>query len=210
MQSRAVVTVVIIEDDHVLRETYLALINSEPGFEVLAAYNSFEEAQETIRSNDPDVILLDIELGGISGIDAVTMLRNIVPRSQIVMLTVHHAEEGVFRALSNGAVGYLTKDISIDKMISSIRAVVEGGVPMSDNIARLVVQSFRRNTNSPLSERQSEILEMIAQGKSRGQIADELNIDGETVKSHVKNIYLKLEVNSKVEAIQKAKALKLF
>lgn len=203
------ISITIIEDDHVLRETYSALIGGEPGFRVASAYNSFEEARNTVAADDPDVILLDIELGGLSGIDAVKQLKHLTPRSQIVMLTVHDGEEGVLKALSNGAVGYLTKNISIDKMISSIRAVVSGGVPFSDNIARMVIQTFRKNTDSPLSVRQTEILEMMAQGKSRGQIAAELNIDGETVKSHVKNIYLKLDAESKADAIKKAKALKL-
>lgn len=209
MMDKDLISVAIIEDDHVLRETYAALIDSEPGFMVVSAYNSFEQSAEEIGADDPDVILLDIELGGLSGIEAVTHLKQLSPRSQIVMLTVHQHEEGVLKALSNGAVGYLTKDISIDKMLSSIRTVVSGGVPLSDNIARMVIQTFHKNPNSPLSERQTEILKLMAQGKGRGEIANELNIDGETVKSHVKNIYIKLEVGSKVEAIQKARALKL-
>ncbi|SKB50488.1 response regulator [Daejeonella lutea] len=209
MKDKDLIRVTIIEDDHVLRETYAALIDSEPGFIVVSSYNSYEQSAAEIGADDPDVILLDIELPGLSGIEAVTHLKQLTPRSQIVMLTVHQFEEGVLKALSNGAIGYLTKDISIEKMLSSIRTVVSGGVPLSDNIARMVIQTFHKNPNSPLSERQTEILKLMSQGKGRGEIANELNIDGETVKSHVKNIYLKLEVGSKVEAIQKAKALKL-
>ncbi len=207
--NKGTTTIVIIEDDHILRETYATLIDGEPGFNVVGAYNSYEEARSHIQNIDPDVILLDIELAGISGIEAVPRLKKLVPRSQIVMLTVHNSEGGVFKALANGAVGYLTKDLSMTKMINSIKGVADGGVPMSDNIARMVIDSFRKNPQSPLSERQSQILEMMSQGKSRGQIAKELNIDGETVKSHVKNIYLKLDATSKADAILKAKALKL-
>jgi DNA-binding NarL/FixJ family response regulator len=127
----------------------------------------------------------------------------------ILMLTVHDSEEIVFRALGQGASGYLTKNSPAVKIIESIRDLVNGGGSMSANIAQIVIRSFQRNTNTPLSRRETQILEEIARGKNRRNIAGELFIDNETVKSHIKNIYAKLNVHSRADAIKRAKENKL-
>ena len=126
-----------------------------------------------------------------------------------MILTVYESEKLIFEALANGASGYLTKNTASAKIIESIKEVVDGGGPMSINIARMVIKSFQKNQASPLSKRETQILLMVSQGKSRFQIADELEIDWETVKSHLKNVYTKLDVNSKSEAIKAARDEKL-
>jgi DNA-binding NarL/FixJ family response regulator len=153
--------------------------------------------------------MLDIELPGTNGIDATLWIKKKLPKSYIIMLTVYESEEQIFNALSNGASGYLTKNSPIAKIIDSIREVCEGGGPMSTNVARMVIKSFQKNQQSPLSKRETQILEMVSEGKSRSQIANDLFIDSETVKTHLKNVYVKLDVNSKADAIKAARKDKL-
>jgi DNA-binding NarL/FixJ family response regulator len=203
------IRIVIIEDDEVIRNGYAFLIGKETGFHVVQAYGSFEEAAKNIVADDPEVILLDIELPGTNGIDALPKLKKLLPSALVLILTVYDSEKLIFDALANGASGYLTKNSSASKIVESIREVNEGGGPMSINIARMVIKSFQRNQNSPLSKRETQILELVGTGKSRSQIAKELFIDLETVKSHIKNIYLKLDVNSRSDALRAARQNKL-
>jgi DNA-binding NarL/FixJ family response regulator len=199
------ITVGIIEDDATIRNGYAYLIGNTPGYKIAGSYPSFEDASKKIANDNPDVILLDVELPGINGIDAIPKLKKLVPDAYILILTVYEQDLLIFRALGNGASGYLTKNTPPEKIISAIHEVMEGGGPMSAHIARMVIRSFQRNEASPLTRRETEILEQIATGKSRKRIADELFIDLETVKSHIKNIYHKLDVHSKADAIKTAK-----
>lgn len=199
------INVCIIEDDATIREGYEYLINDTSGYKVVGSYSSYENAAKKIAKDNPDVILLDVELPGLSGIDAIPKIKKIVPEAHILILTVYEQDILIFRALGNGAAGYLTKNTPHEKIINSIREVMTGGGPMSANIARMVIQSFQRNEESPLTRRETEILEQISTGKSRKRIAEELFIDLETVKSHIKNIYSKLDVHSKADAIKTAR-----
>ena len=202
-------SIVIIEDDDVLRNAYAMLINDIEGFHVVNSYGSFEDASKTIINDNPTVVMLDIELPGTNGIEAILWIKKKLPKSYIIMLTVYESEEQIFNALSNGASGYLTKNSPIAKIIDSIREVCEGGGPMSTNVARMVIKSFQKNQQSPLSKRETQILEMVSEGKSRSQIANDLFIDSETVKTHLKNVYVKLDVSSKADAIKAARKDKL-
>lgn len=203
------IRIVIIEDDQIIREGYALLIGQTDGYQVVNSYVSFDEAAKSIADDAPDVVLLDIELPGTNGIQAIPKLKRMLPHVYIVILTVYESEKTIFEALANGASGYLTKNTPASKIVESIREVKEGGGPMSVNIARMVIKSFQRNQESPLSRRETQILEQIADGKSRSQIARDLFIDLETVRSHIKNIYLKLDVNSRADAIKTAKENKL-
>lgn len=209
MSSQDAIKVVIIEDDEVIRGGYAFLIGKEAGFHVVNSYPSFNEAVKSIATDDPDVVLLDIELPGINGIQALPKLKKILPSAFVLILTVYDSEKLIFDALANGASGYLTKNSSPSKIVESIREVKEGGGPMSINIARMVINSFRRNQDTPLSKRETQILELVGNGKSRSQIAKELFIDLETVKSHIKNIYMKLDVNSRADALRAARENRL-
>jgi DNA-binding NarL/FixJ family response regulator len=199
------IRVSIIEDDITIQTAYSYLIGEDERFLVVSAYNCYETAQNKIASDQPDVILLDIELPGIKGVDAIHKIKKRLPDVQILMLTIYDNEDIVFKALSNGAAGYLTKDTKAEKLLESIFEIANGGSPMSASIARTVIASFQKNEHTPLTLRETEILEFIAGGKSRGKIAKELFIDVETVKSHIRNIYFKLNVHSRDEAIKKAK-----
>lgn len=195
----------LIEDDETIREGYEYLIGNNEGYKITGSFASFEDAAKKIARCEPDVILLDVELPGISGIDAIPKLKKLVPDAHIIILTVYEQELMIFRALAGGASGYLTKDTPHKKILTSIKEAMDGGGPMSSNIARMVIQSFQRSEESPLTPRETEILEQISTGKSRKRIAEELFIDLETVKSHIKNIYSKLNVHSKADAIKLAK-----
>lgn len=203
------ITIVIIEDDAVIRESYEFLINSTIGYKVINTHSSYEEAAKSLLPDNPDVILLDLELPGKNGIDAIPDLKQLLPEVYILVLTVYENEDAVFNALRNGASGYLTKNTSSSKIIEAIREVVHGGGPMSAPIAGLVIKSLHKNIDSPLTRREAQILEMFADGKSRTVIASELFVDPETIKTHVKNIYFKLNVHSKADAIRAARINKL-
>lgn len=203
------IQIVVIEDDEIIREGYSLLISQSEGYRVVNSYASFDEAVKTIADDFPDVILLDIEMPGTNGIQAIPKLKRMLPHTYILILTVYESEKMIFDALANGASGYLTKNTPAAKIVESIREVKDGGGPMSVNIARMVIKSFQKNQESPLSKRETQILEQVAGGKSRSQIAKDLFIDLETVRSHIKNIYLKLDVNSRADAIKAAKENKL-
>jgi DNA-binding NarL/FixJ family response regulator len=203
------IKIVIIEDDQIIREGYALLIGQAEGYQVVNTYASFDEAAKNIVNDAPAVILLDIELPGTNGIEAIPKLKKLVPHVHILILTVYESEKLIFEALTNGASGYLTKNTAPSKIVESVKEVNEGGGPMSVNIARMVIRSFQRNQESPLSKRETQILEQIADGKSRSQVAKELFIDLETVRTHIKKIYMKLDVNSRADAIRLAKQNKL-
>ena len=201
--------IAIIEDDKVIRDSYVFLLENEPGFIVTGSYSSYEEAQNKLIDDFPDIILLDVQLPGVRGVDVIPKLKKLLPKTHVLILTVYESEDIIFTALKNGASGYLTKNVHTDKIIESIKEVMNGGGAMSAGIAKLVMQSFQKNKSSPLTKRETEVLEAISNGKSRRKIANELIIDIETVKTHIKNIYFKLDVNSRDEAIKIAKKNKL-
>lgn len=203
------IKIVIIEDDETIRTGYTFLIGNTEGYDVVNAYASYDEAANHLTADRPDVILLDIELPGTNGIEALPKIKKMLPHCYVLILTVYESQKQIFDALANGASGYLTKGTPAVKIIESIKEVKEGGGPMSVNIARMVIASFMKNQDSPLSKRETQILELVVEGKSRSQIAKELFIDLETVRSHIKNIYLKLDVNSRADAIKTARENKL-
>lgn len=200
------IRIVLIEDDELIRGSLSFLINQSAKFKVVNTYAGAEIALKHLQEDDPYIVLLDIELPGMSGIEAIPKIKAAVDQVNIIMLTVFDDPDKVFRALENGAAGYLTKDTPPEKIIASMEEVLSGGGPMSTAIAKMVVLSFQKNTDSPLTKRETEILKQISEGKTRIQIAQELFIDLETVKSHLKNIYAKLAVHSRADAIRQAKS----
>ena len=209
MSNKYPIRVVIVEDDDLIRNGFVSLLASSNRFECIANYSNCEFAIKNLMKDNPQVILMDIELPGISGIEGIAKIKKINQSVDIITVTIHSDDNKVFQALCAGACGYLTKNVSPEKLMDSIEEAYDGGAPMSTSIARMVVQSFQRNIKSPLSPRETEVLQLLAKGKSYTMIASELFIDKETVRSHIKNIYIKLEVNSKAQAIEKATKEKL-
>ena len=205
MNNMTEARVVIIEDDQTIREGYTYLINNTSPYLVINTYPSFDVAKHKIVKDNPDVIILDIQMSGTNGIDALPVLKKLLPQVYIIMLTVHETEKIILEALANGASGYFTKNTPASKIIEAIKDVMQGGGPMSPNVAKKVITSLQKNPDSPLTKRETQILNLITRGKDRSQIATELFIETETVKTHIKNIYLKLNVNSKADAIKVAR-----
>lgn len=208
MKNQSPKRIIIVEDDNIIRNAFVTLIQQSGDYTVANDYSNAEAAIKNVKDDAPDICLMDIELPGMNGIEAIPKIKAIFPSVQIVVVTVYENDDLVFKALCEGASGYLTKNMPPQKLIESLKELENGGAPMSTNIARMVVSSFHKNRQSPLTARELEVLELLSSGKSYSTIADQLFVDKETVKSHIKNIYLKLEVHSKAEAIEKAKKSK--
>ena len=204
MNQLSLCRIVIIEDDDLIRDSFVTLINENEKFICIADYDTCEDAIKNLASDNADVILMDIGLPGISGIEGIKRIKSAKPNIDILTVTVHDEDEKVFNALCAGATGYLTKNISPERLIEAINEIRNGGAPMSTNIARMVINSFQKSSQSPLTSRETEVLQLMTKGKSYTMIADELYINKETVRSHIKNIYQKLNVNTKSAAIEKA------
>jgi len=204
------IRVAIVEDDDKIREGLIVLIEGSDGFRCVGAYERAEEAVKDFKQKDADVVLMDINLPGMQGTEAVSVLKETKPGLQIVMLTVYEDSDKVFASLEAGATGYLLKRTPPDQLLNSIKDVMAGGSPMSPTIARRVVQSFKKSPalkkdgeQAQLSIREEEILNLLVKGKRYKEIADALFISPATVHTHLHNIYEKLHVRSRSEAMVK-------
>ncbi len=204
------ITIAIVDDSADLRENIAGYLEASPGFRCLNAYSSAEEALTGLPLAIPDVVLMDINLGkrSMDGIECVRRLKILLPRVQIIMLTVFEDAEKIFRALAAGATGYLLKRLPPSELLDAIREVMAGGAPMSTSIALKVVQSFQvaasHGTDSAeLSHREQEVLSGLAKGFAYKQIADHLNVSIHTVRNYIRRIYEKLHVRSRTEAVAK-------
>ncbi|MFQ5584224.1 MAG: response regulator [Calditrichia bacterium] len=198
------ISVAIIEDDSEIRQLMTLIIDSSPGYICKQSYNDCESAIPEIEKNPPDVVLMDIDLPGMSGIEGVLHLKNKLGNTEFIMLTVKEDDQSVFDSLCAGATGYLVKDTPPAMLLDSIREVFEGGSPMTASIARRIVRSFKKTSLSPLTARETEVLQKLCDGDNYKIIAEALFISGDTVRAHIKNIYKKLQVNSRAEAVKKA------
>jgi len=201
--------VVIIEDDQEIRESFSLIVNSSQRFAVVGAYGNCEDAIASLNRDKPEIVLMDIELPGINGIKGTQIIRDKSNSTEVIMVTVYEDSDLVFEALKAGASGYITKSANYTELLSALEEIVRGGAPMSSRIARMVIDNYHINPNSPLTKRETTILQLISEGKTYTQISEELFISKETAKTHIKNIYSKLQVNSKSEAIAKANHDKL-
>ncbi len=198
----------IVEDEEQIRNSLKVLLNGSEGFICNYVFGNAEEALAEIPLLNLDVVLMDIHLPGISGIECVGRLKALCSKTQFLMFTSFEDTESVFKALKLGATGYLTKTTQPSKLLDAIIDVYKGGSPMSSSIARKVVSSFHQaDQNSELeklSVREREILESLSKGLRYKEIADHLFLSTETVRTHIRNIYQKLQVNSRTEALNKA------
>jgi DNA-binding NarL/FixJ family response regulator len=203
------IRVVIIEDMREVRESLAALINGTQGFVCVGAYFSMETALASIDKNLPNVVLTDIGLPGMNGIDGIRILRERYADLPVIALTVYDNDEKVFDALCAGASGYLLKNTPPARLLESIKEVAEGGAPMSPEVARRVIKLFRKfrppeSASYRLTPQEMQLLKMLVEGHHKKTAAFELGISVNTVSFHLKNIYNKLQVHSKTEAVAKA------
>ncbi len=197
-------SITIIEDNGKIREGFAALIAGTPGYRVAGQYGNCEQALKNLAKDAPDLVLMDIDLPGIDGIEGTLRVKKQRPDCIVLIITVLEDSDKVFRSLCAGAGGYIVKNSDADQIIHNMADAFAGGAPMSLQIARMVVSSFVRPQDSPLSDRETAVLKGIAEGKSYTKIALDLFISKETVRSHIKNIYQKMAVNSKAEALKVA------
>lgn len=200
------INVVIVEDNRSFRDKLAAYLNETPGYRCVSTCDSAEDALKIIPQLLPDVVLMDIHLPNLSGVDCTRQLKDICPSVQILILTVYEDNDRIFGALKAGASGYLLKRADPADILRAIEEVKQGGSPMSSQIARRVVQSFRETTTGTvkeekLSQREEEILQQLAKGYSTKEIADRSSISVNTVRTHLQHIYEKLHVRSRTEAI---------
>lgn len=198
------ITVSVIEDDKFIRDSLGEMLTEAEGFECSGKYINCETALVDFRINKPEVVLMDIELPGMNGIEGVKRIKAKYPKIDIIMLSVHEDITMIFDALSAGACGYLDKSAPEEKILDSIKEIYDGGAPMSYKIAKLVVSSFQKKPDSGLTDREKDVLDNLCKGHSYKEIAGNLFITVGTVRHHIKNIYYKLQVHSKSEAVAKA------
>lgn len=204
MTASAKTRILIVEDDSEIRNTYSVLINASQNFCVVNTYANCHDAIRHLAVDHPDIILMDIELPGMNGIQGTRVIKERFPKVEIVMVTVHEDNEWVYKALKAGASGYITKSSNNEQLLTALNEINKGGAPISSHIARRIVEDFHVNPVSPLSKRETEVLSLISQCKTYTQISEELLISKQTAKTFIKNIYAKLQVNSKSEAVAKA------
>jgi DNA-binding NarL/FixJ family response regulator len=211
------ITISIVEDNDKLRGTLAKVIGRAEGFRFVSDYATAEEALAGLPKVKPEVVLMDINLPGMNGVECVRKLKALLPQTQVIMLTVYEDTENIFNALAAGANGYMLKRTPTKELIEAIREVHRGGSPMTTHIARLVVQSFQKPVAAPaqpaggagggdlaeLSEREQQVLDLLAQGLIYKEIADKLNIGYETVHTYIRRIYEKLQVRTRTEAVAK-------
>ncbi len=195
--------IAIVEDDNEIRQTLTLIIDGSQGFSCKYAFPDGESAIASIENLPIDVVLMDIDLPGKSGIEVTRHLKKRCPELDFIMLTVQSDDDSIFESLCVGASGYLLKDTNPADLLVHIKEVYDGGSPMSSQIARRIINSFRIIDN-PLSERETQVLKMLSRGMNYKEVASEIFLSPHTVKTHIKNIYTKLHVNSRAEAIYKA------
>ena len=203
------ISVSIVEDDPGVRASLVKLIDSSPGFRCLSQHPTAESALQEIPKANPQVVLMDINLPGLSGVECVRRLKPVLAQTQIIMLTVYQNTEHIFNALAAGATGYLLKQTPPAELLAAIRDVNAGGSPMSGHIARKIVQSFQESPSQSsssaetLSPREAEVLDLLAKGFLYKEIADQMKISYATVHTHIRHVYEKLHVRSRTEAVAK-------
>jgi RNA polymerase sigma factor (sigma-70 family) len=202
------ITVSIVEDSDKLRETLVLVLNRADGFRCVSQYANAEDALKDLPQVKPDVVLMDINLPGMNGVECVRQLKKVAPEIQMMMLTVYEDTENIFDALAAGASGYMLKRTAGKELLEAIQEVKRGGSPMTTHIARKVVQSFQRSAaaeaqTESLSEREQQVLDLLSQGLIYKEIAEKLGISYETVHTYIRRIYEKLQVRTRTEAVAK-------
>ena len=202
------ITVSIVEDQEPLRNTLTRVINRADGFECVSHYGSAEEALKDLPHVKPQVVLMDINLPGMNGVECVRQLKQALPGTQVMMLTVYEDTENIFNALAAGASGYMLKRTPRAELLEAIKEVQGGGSPMTTHIARMVVQSFLKPAAKPeptaeLSPREKEVLDLLSQGLMYKEISEKIGVSYETVHTYIRRIYEKLQVRTRTEAVAK-------
>jgi two-component system, NarL family, response regulator LiaR len=207
------ITVSVVEDNDQFRNALETIVNSQEGFYLVGSYTSAEKAIIDLPQNPPDIVIADISLPGMRGTELIMQLKNRMNQTQFMVCSIHDDNDTIFEALQCGASGYILKDpVTASDIINAIKDIYNGGSPMSPYIARKVISSFQKkiisnDSSNLLSLREKEVLELLAKGLLYKEIAEKLGVTHETIKKHLKNIYQKLHVQNKIEALNKFRQL---
>jgi DNA-binding NarL/FixJ family response regulator len=206
--ERTPITVALVEDDAPLRASLSGILQRAAECRCVGAFANAEEALRAIPNLSPQVVLMDINLPGMDGVQCVRRLAELVPKAHILMLTVHEDTDSIFESLSAGASGYLLKPVRAAELLAAVKDVYAGGAPMTSHIARKVVQSFKRAGSDPdegkqLSPRERDVLDFLVKGYSYKEVAEQMGISYSTVHTHIEHIYQKLHVQSRAQAVAK-------
>lgn len=201
--------IVIIDDDQIWRKGCELLLSEKEGFAVVGSYELLFLDLKILESHQAQLILFGVNQPDLNHVEIVAEIKTRIPDVHVIILAIVSRPEIIFETFKAGVSGYVNKDLSIEKLLESINLVTNGGGVFSADIAKMVIDSFQRNSNSPLTKRETEILLLIAEGQTKSQIAFTLFINQNTVRTHVKNIYAKLNVKSKSEAIKSAKVMRI-
>jgi len=197
--------IVIIEDNEAVKDGYALILGSNSKYNVVSTYLTAEGAIKNLRKDKPYIIFTALDLPGMDGITGIKKIKKLNPKTKIIVITVHENSSMIFDALVAGANGYITKSSNHIQLLQAVDEIMNDGAPLSPHVAKIIVGSFQRNADTPLSNRETEILSLLSTGKTYKIAADELYIGMETVKSHVKNIYSKLHANTKSQALEIAR-----
>lgn len=195
----------IVEDNLHMRNSLIAYVDGAERFYLMGAYASCEEMLPKLKQQKPRIVLMDIDLAGMDGIQGTSEIKKRSPKTDVIMITVFENSKNVFSALKAGATGYLTKTVDSKELVLAMKECLAGGAPMSMKIARLIITSFNRNPDNPLSEREIDVLTELSKGKSYKGVSEILFISVDAVKYHIKSIYVKLSANSKQDAVDIAR-----
>jgi DNA-binding NarL/FixJ family response regulator len=203
------VTISIVEDLDEVREALQRMINQSEMFCFVESFNNAEQAEKNIPQQQPDIVIMDINLPGISGIECISRIKEKCPDTQFMMFTIYEDDEKVFEALKAGAHGYLLKNTPKEKLLNALEELYNGGSPMSTNIARKVIEAFEKKNQPPeelntLTNKEKQILDLLAKGFLYKEIANQLHSTRNTIKQHIHHIYEKLHVQNRTEALNKA------
>ncbi|MES2773004.1 MAG: response regulator transcription factor [Bacteroidota bacterium] len=206
------ISISIVEDNDQFRTALEAIIAGQAEFTLVGSYASAEKAMTELTENPPDIVIADISLPGIRGTELIVRVKDKIPRTQFMVCSIHDDNDTIFEALKCGALGYILKDpVTTEEICKAIHDLYKGGSPMSPFIARKVIDSFQKppinGEQSLLSHREKEVLEFLAKGMTYKEIAMQLGVGAETIKKHLKNIYQKLHVQNKIEALNKFRLL---
>ncbi len=200
--------IVIIDDDQIWRRGCEILLSEKEGFAIVGSYEMLFLDLKILASHRAQLILFGINQPNFNHVEILTEIKSRIPKAHIIILAIVSRPEIIFETFKAGVSGYITKNLSIDKLLESISVVTSGGGVFSADVTKMIINSFQRSSNSPLTKRETEILQLIADGQTKSQIAFTLFINQNTVRTHVKNIYVKLNVKSKAEAIKIAKEMR--
>lgn len=200
--------IVIIDDDQIWRRGCEILLSEKEEFTVVGSYGVSFLDLKVLKSHQAQLILFGVNQPKLNHVETLTEIKTIIPQAHVIILAIVSRPEIIFETFKAGVSGYITKDLSIEKLLESIRIVTNGGGVFSSDVTKMIINSFQKSSNSPLTKRETEILQLIAEGQTKSQIAFTLFINQNTVRTHVKNIYVKLNVKSKSEAIKAAKLMR--